>query len=1231
MDAGRNPSANDTLYRVFLDRAASGVERWHEISLAELGQLQLPYRSYGARQLKDFVMRYVDMVSIRGKTVHLHPEGIELIESALASGQHGDGTHVFGGVEGGERRAAGKGTEPMNDEMPLVEKLRVSALPAGTTALGEAANGGERQAETILCLVLRAWSVYPLNGTEGWEIRSVDELLHELPHLGRENVACALVHAARHFRGRKMDSKLGGQKLAHSLDHELREIAHHLKLSEPKRGYRSPMDRLNALATRVDALRNALVGAIRAFCVDSSVSVAGELSVKLVKAAKSYLSVALPEERDVIDTYLVKREVVVGAPFRRFCSACTAGDTESVAHEADWILTTVSELVEIVASAVQGDAVSEFVAPLVDRVKAVVDEGTTSIAALAQPEIVLLDDEVKIDLASPRVSFLVRVRNIGRGHASEVVTSMREESPFFLAAVRERGGSRGVSLASGVASFDLAAGAEQIVEVVLQREENVADGTALALGWTCGTASGDTATFGASVLVRQQRRNPDWIGLRRRPPYTPRRPIEEPHKLFGRRDDLDALCHYARSGQSTFISGQKRVGKTSVLNVVQRLLAEDVVVAFLRRGAIQDQDQGSIAHRIARELAAGLNLGSSGVAVVPDASYFGAFLGDGLVEFVGQLKTYRPDARFLVVFDEFEEINDALFLGDNVGRFTAGLRSLSELGLTFFLAGSERIRSIKDLSSDFNNWGSYNLGRIESLSDLRALIEEPVSKAIEYSRAAVDRIVEYCQGNPYYTVLLCDEIYQRCDRLDRTHVSKADVDSIIDAWLTSRLIEENFSHFWEDEPILDTNTRRRHQAESALAIACVSALGGRYTEVREVVEAQAQFELDNHQVLSVPDMRRVLARLHGRGVLIVEDGARQLRQSGSFALDVFRDWMAVSGAPLKLVDRWRRLRDERGRQTASGGVPQRPTGADGRRPREGWQLPVGDREIHDVSKALRGTNTTADSLKEWLRQFNDELRAQIAWKLVKRLAEKGFMGSGHQLDLAKNVSEAMSERRRAISGKANHAWRLSPGSRARYTDLCMVWLDDGAAGSARLLEEQMPAGLMTHDIGRVARWIEDNRDRRQSDPILALVDDFAGTGGTLLGGLEILAGQGGPEFKRLVEEGRVVCCVLAAFPEAGRAVQSEIPKIRVVAGRELSSDLRAFHPRAGIFESAEEVSYAKRVINAIGQEIMPSMPLGYDGMEGLIALGNRCPNNSLPIFWSNGTDRRPWIPLFSRP
>ena len=40
------------------------------------------------------------------------------------------------------------------------------------------------------------------------------------------------------------------------------------------------------------------------------------------------------------------------------------------------------------------------------------------------------------------------------------------------------------------------------------------------------------------------------------------------------------------------------------------------------------------------------------------------------------------------------------YLGTNAKYFSAGLRALSEVGVTFFIAGSERMRNVKGMSTD---------------------------------------------------------------------------------------------------------------------------------------------------------------------------------------------------------------------------------------------------------------------------------------------------------------------------------------------------------------------------------------------------------------------------------------------------------------------------------------------------------------------------------------------------
>jgi hypothetical protein len=55
------------------------------------------------------------------------------------------------------------------------------------------------------------------------------------------------------------------------------------------------------------------------------------------------------------------------------------------------------------------------------------------------------------------------------------------------------------------------------------------------------------------------------------------------------------------------------------------------------------------------------------------------------------------------------------------------------------------------------------------------------------------------------------------------------------------------------------------------------------------------------------------------------------------------------------------------------------------------------------------------------------------------------------------------------------------------------------------------------------------------------------------------------------------------------------------------------------------------VLRQIGQQLQPQHPLGHADLGGLVLFHNTVPNNTLPIFWCNGTvNERPWQPLFPR-
>ncbi len=83
--------------------------------------------------------------------------------------------------------------------------------------------------------------------------------------------------------------------------------------------------------------------------------------------------------------------------------------------------------------------------------------------------------------------------------------------------------------------------------------------------------------------------------------------------------------------------------------------------------------------------------------------------------------------------------------------------------------------------------------------------------------------------------------------------------------------------------------------------------------------------------------------------------------------------------------------------------------------------------------------------------------------------------------------------------------------------------------------------------------------------------------------------------------------------------------------RVFGDEVRGLDPEANIFSDAGELKFAQDILLQIGRQLTPQAPLGYGDMAALVGFHNTIPNNTLPIFWSNGTvNERRWNPLFPR-
>lgn len=145
---------------------------------------------------------------------------------------------------------------------------------------------------------------------------------------------------------------------------------------------------------------------------------------------------------------------------------------------------------------------------------------------------------------------------------------------------------------------------------------------------------------------------------------------------------------------------------------------------------------------------------------------------------------------------------------------------------------------------------------------------------------------------------------------------------------------------------------------------------------------------------------------------------------------------------------------------------------------------------------------------------------------------------------------------------------------------------------------------------------------------LVLLDDFAGTGWSLIEGLKSSA-----ETLKMVERAGVgiVLIVVAGFDLAYERVVACVDEmdLNVVVHfcDQFGEEHMAFAKGSGTFGSDDERREARNMAESFGLRLEQKHPLGFGGTEALVAFYESCPNNTLPILWSNDNK---WRPLFPR-
>ena len=305
--------------------------------------------------------------------------------------------------------------------------------------------------------------------------------------------------------------------------------------------------------------------------------------------------------------------------------------------------------------------------------------------------------------------------------------------------------------------------------------------------------------------VKGQREGIDWDEITYTEPYS-LEAITSGAELVGRELELIQLRRLAnlKSVGSGVIFGQKRVGKTSLANVLAMELEGDRnaqwMVISKGSGDYVASTAASTIRNLGEVLVQSINERLPQVAVISTLDFsHGLAPLSGFVDYV--LKS--QDCRILFILDEFDELPlDLLRRTDLSTSLFQPLRQISsKAGCGIILVGGEGMQQIRNLQGDrLNKFRPIQVGyfhRSHNWTDFVKLVRGPVEEWLTINDSALDKLFQASAGNPYFAKLIANQLFSELVELHHSDASELDMDSAIASTVKS-LSSNSFAHFWTD-------------------------------------------------------------------------------------------------------------------------------------------------------------------------------------------------------------------------------------------------------------------------------------------------------------------------------------------------------------------------------------------------------------------------------------------------
>ncbi len=375
-------------------------------------------------------------------------------------------------------------------------------------------------------------------------------------------------------------------------------------------------------------------------------------------------------------------------------------------------------------------------------------------------------------------------------------------------------------------------------------------------------------------------------------PYVTGTPIKTQEMFFGRQDVFSYIReHLLGTYQNNIIvlHGQRRTGKTSVLYRLGDVLQDTHYCVLLDMQGIAARSEAEFFYTVSDEIAYALEKAGLEVTLPPRQEYESQPEFTFRSRFLRGLYPALGEKHLLLMFDEFEELQRHVEEGHIGAGIFPFLRTIMqhERPVDFIFSGTHKL---EDLAAEY--WSIlFNIATYKQISflerqEVERLIAEPVAPfGMEYDPLAVQRIYEVTAGHPFLTQLVCHEMVAYHNETERSYISVADVDSVLE-----RIAERGEAHFKYVWAGADSPERLTMLALAELLT---------HTEAATAAEIAALTQ-NRQQTIDAETARRALVRLESRDIVArTAPGSERFR----FRVDLVRRWVARNPQLLDTVSR----------------------------------------------------------------------------------------------------------------------------------------------------------------------------------------------------------------------------------------------------------------------------------------------------------------------------------------